>query len=143
MKSNVVQLERVYNAPVNVLWKALTDKTEMKKWYFDLAEFKPEVGFKFTFTGGPCPEKQYVHRCEITEVVPMKKLTYSWRYEGYEGISHVTFELSPEDDKTRLTLTHTGLDTFPKVEGDFAISNFEGGWNHFVNDSLQAYIDAL
>ena len=24
----------------------------MKQWYFDLAEFKPEVGFKFQFMGG-------------------------------------------------------------------------------------------
>ena len=48
------------------------NKNEMKKWYFDLAEFKAEVGFKFQFSGGP-PEKQYLHLCEVTEIIPEKK----------------------------------------------------------------------
>ena len=47
-------IERVFDAPVNVLWKAITDKDEMKQWYFDLEEFKAEPGFKFSFTGVNC-----------------------------------------------------------------------------------------
>ena len=141
MNSNVVQLERVYNAPVNVLWKALTDKTEMKKWYFDLEEFKAEVGFKFIFMGGPCAEKQYVHLCEVTEVIPMKKLTYSWSYQGFEGMSYVTFELFDQEESTRLVLTHTGIETFPQMNGDFTISSFKEGWGHFINLSLKAYLE--
>ena len=31
------------------VWKALTDKDKMRQWYFDLKEFKPEVGFEFSF----------------------------------------------------------------------------------------------
>jgi len=143
MNSNVIQLERIFDAPVGVLWKALTDKTEMKKWYFDLNEFKAEVGFKFSFTGGPSPEKQYVHLCEITEVVAEKKLTYSWAYEGYSGMSYVTFELSPQDSKTLLKLTHTGIETFPSAEPDLAIANFRAGWNSIVNESLKKYVESI
>ncbi|MCL4540124.1 MAG: hypothetical protein M1378_11115 [Bacteroidetes bacterium] len=29
-------------------------------------------------------------------MVPQKKLAYSWRYEGHEGNSRVTFELFPK-----------------------------------------------
>lgn len=35
-----------------------------------------------------------MHVCEVTEVISEKKLTYSWSYEGYEGISFLIFELS-------------------------------------------------
>lgn len=70
---------------------------------------------------------QYLHLCEITEVVPEKKLTYSWRYNGYEGNSFVTFELFEQESKTLLILTHKGLETFPKENKDFAMENFEKG----------------
>ena len=42
-------IERTYNAPIHNVWRALTNRDEMKKWYFDLAEFKAEVGFEFQF----------------------------------------------------------------------------------------------
>src|SRR3989339_1954574 len=97
-------IEQTFNAPIAKVWKAITDKNDMKQWYFDLAEFKPVVGFEFQFIGGT-DEKKYLHLCRITEVIQGKKLTYSWRYDGYEGISYVTFELFSEGDKTMIKLT--------------------------------------
>ncbi len=113
----------------------------MKIWYFDLKEFKPEVGFKFSFTGGPSPERQYLHVCEITEVIPQKKLTHTWRYDGYPGNSILTFELSAQGNKTLLKLTHKDLETFPADNPDFAKKNFEEGWNSIINDSLKNYLE--
>jgi uncharacterized protein YndB with AHSA1/START domain len=40
-------IERTYSASVKKVWEAITDKAKMKQWYFDLSEFKPEVGFEF------------------------------------------------------------------------------------------------
>jgi uncharacterized protein YndB with AHSA1/START domain len=139
MEHKPIIVERVYNAPISKVWKAITDKTEMKNWYFDLAEFKPEVGFKFQFMGGT-EENQFLHHCEIMEVIPEKKLTYSWRYDGYEGNSFVTFELFEEENKTRLKLTHRGLETFPD-KADFARTNFEQGWDSILNTSLKVYLE--
>ncbi|MBE7173110.1 MAG: SRPBCC domain-containing protein [Williamsia sp.] len=141
MDNQPIVIERLFNAPASLLWKALTNKDEMKNWYFNLAEFKAEPGFRFQFSGGPSPEKQYTHLCEVTEVVPEKKLAYSWRYEGYPGISYVSFELAPQGDKTLLTLTHTGLASFPHDNPDFDASNFIKGWNGIINKSLAAYIE--
>ena len=117
-------IERTFNAHISKVWKAITDKNEMKQWYFDLAEFKPEVGFEFQFKGGKDEYHQYLHLCKITEVAPEKMLTYSWRYDGYEGISYVTFELSSEGNNTRLKLTHKGLETFPTSNPDLPTENF-------------------
>jgi uncharacterized protein YndB with AHSA1/START domain len=139
MDNKTIIMEIVLNATPSAVWKALTDKNEMKKWYFDLEEFRPEPGFKFQFTGGPSPEKQYLHLCEIFEVIPEKRLTHSWRYEGYPGNSWLTFELTPQGNKTLLKLTHKDLGSFPDDNPDLAISNFEAGWNSIINDSLADY----
>jgi uncharacterized protein YndB with AHSA1/START domain len=142
MNHQPIVVKRIFDAPVSRLWIALTDKDEMKKWYFDLAAFNAEVGFKFEFTGGPGPDRQYRHLCEITAVNENKKLGYSWRYDGYDGISYVCFDLIDLGNQTLLTLTHEGLESFPASNADFGVNNFLEGWNHIINTSLQEYIDA-
>ena len=139
MKNEPFRIERTFDAPVEKVWKAITDKNEMKQWYFDLAEFKAEVGFEFQFMGGD-GKKQWLHLCKITEVITGRKLTYSWRYDGYEGISYVTFELFEKDNKTRLKLTHAGLDTFPPIP-EFAEKNFIAGWTEIIGTSLKNYLE--
>ncbi|MES2780295.1 MAG: SRPBCC domain-containing protein [Bacteroidota bacterium] len=140
MKDRIITLERSFDAPVSLVWRALTEKDLMKLWYFDLPEFKAVVGFTFEFWGGPEDGVQYKHVCEVTEVIPNRKLTYSWRYDGYEGISFVSFDLTPENETTLLTLTHTGISSFPADIPDFAIHNFEGGWNQIINTSLADFL---
>jgi uncharacterized protein YndB with AHSA1/START domain len=141
MNNEPFVIEQNFNVPITTVWKAITDKNEMKHWYFDLVEFKAEVGFEFQFIGGPSPEKQYLHLCKITEVIVGKKLTHSWRYDGYEGNSFVTFELFDEGTKTRLKLTHTGLETFPKENPDMAKHNFVAGWTDIIGRSLKEYLE--
>ncbi|HEV3249837.1 MAG TPA: SRPBCC domain-containing protein, partial [Puia sp.] len=119
MKEEPIVVERTLDAPIGKVWKALTDKDQMKEWYFDLSAFKPELGFEFQFEGGK-DDRHYLHLCKVTEVVNEQKITYSWRYDGYEGISYVSFELFAEGDKTRLKLTHKNLESFPKSNPDFA-----------------------
>lgn len=132
--------EVLLKAPVSVVWKAITDKDEMKEWYFDLNEFKPEPGFKFSFIGGT-EEHQYIHLCKITDVIPERKLTYTWKYEGYPGESVVSFMLIPEGENTRLRLTHEGLETFPYDNPDFKKENFDAGWSEIIGSSIKKYIE--
>ena len=74
--------------------------------------------------------------------MPQKKLTYSWRYDGYEGNSFVTFELFPEGNKTRLKLSHKGLETFPvTAHNDFAKENFMEGWTQIIGTGLKEYVE--
>ena len=133
-------VERTYDAPVEKVWQAITDKNQMKQWYFDLEEFRPEVGFEFRFMGGT-EQKQYLHICRIEEVIPFKKLRHSWRYDGYEGVSSVTFELFEEGGKTRVRLTHDAMESFPKSNPDFAKKNFEEGWTAIIGTSLKEFVE--
>ena len=132
-------VERTYNAPIDTVWQAITDKDQMKQWYFDLPEFRPEVGFEFSFEGGN-EGRMYTHLCRIVEVIPGRKLRHTWVYEGYEGESFVTFELFPEGDKTRVKLTHEGLETFPPLD-DFRRENFEQGWTEIIGTSLKEFVE--
>ncbi len=140
MSVQPIIIEQIFDAPISKVWQALTNNDEIKKWYFVLPEFKPEVGFFFEFEGGKDPENPYLHYCEVMEVSEGKKLTYSWRYDGYEGNSFVTFELFDEGDKTKLTLTHAGIETFEYLNPDFAKENFVKGWTHIIGTALKDYV---
>lgn len=141
MKTTPIIIKNTFNGSANQIWNAITNNAEMKKWYFDLVDFKPEVGFKFSFTGGPENGTQYLHLCEVTEVIEGEKITYSWRYDGYPGQTFVTWEIADEDEQTLLTLTHTGLDTFDPNQPDFAKDNFVAGWTYFLHTALKEYVD--
>ena len=138
----MIIIERTYNAPIEKVWQAITDKEKMKQWYFDLAEFKPEVGFEFRFYGKGKDGEDYLHLCKITAVIKERKLQYSWRYEGFEGISYVSFELFAEGSQTRLKLTHEGLETFPVTATNaFAKENFAEGWSYLTGKSLKEFVE--
>ena len=134
-------IEQIYQAPISLVWKAITDRDQMKLWYFDLTEFIPEVGCEFQFMGGPAEDRQYQHICKVTEVIPDQKIAYTWRYDGYPGNSLVAFELFDEGDQTRLKLTHEGLETFPAEQPDLAKENFVIGWNWIIGTSLKDYLE--
>lgn len=136
-----IVIEKRYKAPVEKVWQALTNKDKMKKWYFDLSDFKPEVGFEFQFPGQGHKGQQYMHLCKITEVIPNKKLAYSWTYQGYAGYSEVSFELWPEADGTKLILTHKGLHTFPQNNADFARESFNQGWTELIGNLLKKFVE--
>lgn len=133
--------EVLLNASVSTVWKAITDKDEMKQWYFEIEEFKPEVGFEFQFWGDD-GKKNWLHLCKISEVIKERKLTYSWRYDGYRGISYVTFELFPERDKTRLKLIHSGIENFQSdVNLEFKSENFDAGWTELIEKSIKEFVE--
>ncbi len=141
MENNPIVKEVLIDAPASKVWTAITDRDQMKQWYFDIAEFRPEVGFKFGFTAGD-GNKMYRHLCRITEVVPGKKLSYTWGYEDEPGIeTHVTFELFEEDGKTRVRLTHEGLEQFPASRPEYARKNFEAGWDSIIGTSLKKFAE--
>ena len=143
MSNAAIVIETVYEAPVAKVWGALTEHNEMKKWYFDMVAFKPEIGFEFQFTGGKPDGEHYIHLCKITELVQNKKIAYSWTYKGYAGYSIVMFELFAEGTKTRLKLTHEGLESFPADNPDFDKKNYEEGWTYITGNSLKEFLERV
>jgi uncharacterized protein YndB with AHSA1/START domain len=142
MNTNVAEavvMERTFNAPVGKCWQALTDVDQMRQWYFDLKEFRPEVGFEFEFVVEH-EGNSYHHLCKVTEVIPQKKIAYTGRYKDAPGNSLVTFELFGEGEKTRLRLTHEGIESFPKTPA-YARKNFEAGWTAIIGSELKRFVE--
>ncbi len=140
MNTTPFVIEQTYNSPIEKVWSALTDNEKLKQWYFQLEDFKPEVGFTFRFSGKD-RGITFWHQCVITEVTPPNKLAHTWKYEEYPGESVVTWELFAEGDKTRLKLTHTGLETFPQDNPSFAKESFSKGWTYITGKSLPEFLE--
>src|SRR5262245_55604352 len=136
---DAVIIQRTLNAPVARVWQALTDVEQMRQWYFDLKEFKPQPDFEFECVVEH-EGNSYHHLCRVTDVIPEKKIAYTWRYKGEPGDSLVTIELSPEGEKTRLKLTHSGIETFPKTPA-YARKNFEAGWTAIIGSELKQFVE--
>jgi uncharacterized protein YndB with AHSA1/START domain len=138
--ADAVLVERTLNAPVAQVWKALTDVDQMRQWYFDLKEFRAEVGFEFEFVVEH-EGNTYHHLCRVTEVIPEEKIAYTWRYKGDPGDSLVTFELFGAGEKTRMKVTHSGIETFPKTPA-YARENFEKGWTQLIGSELKQFVES-
>jgi uncharacterized protein YndB with AHSA1/START domain len=135
-----VILERTYGAPADLVWKAITEIDQMKQWYMPVLDsFKAEVGFETKFSVRH-EGKEFPHVWKVTEVVPGKKIAYSWKFPGHPGESLATFELFPEGENTRLKLTHSGLETHDgRNNPDLARKNFQWGWNE-LGDELEKFL---
>jgi uncharacterized protein YndB with AHSA1/START domain len=136
-----VVIERIFNSPVEKVWNAITDISQMKQWYFpQLEDFQPEKGFETQFNVHH-EGKDFLHIWRVKDVVPLKKISVEWKYAGYPGNSLVSFELFPQGNKTRLVLTHEGIESFmPRKYPELGKKNFAEGWTAFMDKALQEFL---
>lgn len=141
MSANPIVAEQTFDASIETVWKAITDKDQMRQWFFEaMTEFEPEAGFKTQFNV-QCEGQDYLHLWKITEVVQGKRIVYDWRYEGYPGDTTVAWELSETPNGTKLVLTHEGIETFPQDNPVFSRESTQGGWDYFLHESLKGFLD--
>jgi uncharacterized protein YndB with AHSA1/START domain len=138
---NPVRIERILNAPVEKVWSALTERDQLKKWYFDFPEtFVLNPGQQFDWWAGPPDGKQWLHRGKIVEVIKNKKLVHTWEFPGYTGHSELSWELNEfEKNKTRLLLIHKFIIPFDLKEDALRRRNFVTGWKQIM-ESLADFI---
>lgn len=136
-----VVVEQVFNTPMDTVWRSITELDRMTPWYFEnIPAFKAEVGFETRFTI-ESEGRTFPHMWKVTEVVPGRKLVYTWRFEGYPGESYVAFELSEQGDATKLTVTATVTEDFPEGIPEFERESCMGGWEYFIQQRLKSYLE--
>jgi len=140
MKKEPVIKEILVNATATKVWKAITDKEDMKHWYFPVEEFRTELGFEFTLYGEK-DDRKYPIACRIISVELNKKLSYTWNYRDFPAETIVTFELFEEGSQTKVRLTHEGLEKIPEKYKDASKENHREGWNHIIGSSLKEYAE--
>ena len=91
-----VIVEETFDASSQSIWNAITVVDEMREWYFDnIPAFEPRVGFETQFMV-ISEGREFPHLWKVTEVVPLKKIAYEWRFGNYPGQGLVTFELTEQ-----------------------------------------------
>jgi len=133
-------VEQYFDTSIENVWNALTVIDEMTQWYFpNIPSFEPIEGFTTTFTV-QVEDRIYPHLWKIIEVIPMKKIAYEWKIDGYSGSSISLFELSEERNQTKLILTATVVEKFPDNIPEFKRESAVAGWNYLINESLRNYL---
>jgi uncharacterized protein YndB with AHSA1/START domain len=100
--------------PPAAVWEYLTNAELMGLWLMK-NDFQPVIGHEFNFRSNPVPSLDFdgIVYCKVLEIVPFKKLSYSWKLGPGDGTinveSVVKWELKPKDKGTELSLDHGGF----------------------------------
>ena len=102
----------------------------MEQWLMK-NDFQPIVGHSFQFQTKPIPNFDFdgIIYCRVLEIIPFKKLSYSWR--GGPGNGQMTMDsvvywtLEPSGAGTELRLLHTGFDGMENLAIFYAMNE---GW---------------
>ena len=120
-----------FNKPPQEVWEYLTKPELIEQWLMK-SDFKPIVGHKFQFTFIPKTDSKYrgTVNCEVLEVKPFTKLSYSWngntqdKSRNYNSI--VVWTLVPKDNGTELQLQHNGFEILEDI------LTHTNGWNSCI-----------
>lgn len=100
--------------PPEAVWEYLTNSELMELWLMK-NDFQPAVGHEFQFRTNPIPKMEFdgIVYCKVLELVPAKRLVYSWKggpsADSRTLDSLVVWTLTPAADGTELILEHSGF----------------------------------
>jgi uncharacterized protein YndB with AHSA1/START domain len=137
-----LSLERHYPVAPEKVWRAWTDPEAVKRWWgpgpgepVSAAELDVRVGGRFRIVFGGADGK--AHECAGTyqEVVPNRKLVFTWCWPNTtpERVSVVTIVFEDLKGKTRLVFKHEQF--FDEAARD----GHKRGWSGAL-DKLAAYL---
>lgn len=141
MSSNKVVIERVFNAPVNLVWLIWTEPEYIKIWFGSdpngtviSADIDLSVGGKYTISFQDSDGSVHTAFGEYVEIIEFSKLRYTWEWESEAGhVSEVTVEFIPQEEKTLSILTHSNLN--PN-----SVHGYLDGWNGALDKIVKKII---
>ncbi|WP_299225540.1 SRPBCC domain-containing protein [uncultured Psychroserpens sp.] len=142
MKDSITK-EKLFNHPIETVWNAISKGEEISAWFIK-ADFKPIVGYQYTFISKPNEKGCTTISGEVKKSDPYT-LIYTWIVADTKVETIVKWELESIEEGTKLHLEHSGIS---KYEGETAIAMFESfndGWEGCISlltDYLKEEIDA-
>ena len=117
-----------HQAP-ELVWDYLTKPELLSQWLMP-NDIKAEVGHQFMFKTKPRIKFGFDGNvyCEVTEVRPFTRFSYSWKGGANGKItldSIVVWTLTPKNNGTELTLEHKG---FKGIKNFFGYVVMNAGW---------------
>jgi len=135
-------------APIERVWRALSDYREFGAWFKVQLDQPFAVGAAST---GRMTCSGYEHvpwKARIVAIEPPRRLAFEWpQMDREQNVREdwpwtlVEFRLVPHGAGTRLTVTETGFDALPDEVRDHAFRLNEGGWEEQMR-FIAAYVDA-
>ena len=127
-----IVVERTMPHAPEKVWKALTTSELIAGWLMQ-NDFQPRAGHKFNFRSDPIPNAwNGVTDCEVLEVDPPRKLSYTWCASGEEAANGlrtvVTWTLTPVDAGTLVRMEQTGF----RPQDEMGRQMMGGGWPRIV-----------
>ena len=116
--------------PKETVWEYLTKSELLEQWLMK-NNFQPIIGHEFQFRTNPIPSLDFdgICYCKVLEIIPFKKLSYSWKGGPRKGEitldSVVIWKLVPSEKGTELFLEHSG---FEKKENLNFFNGLKHGW---------------
>jgi uncharacterized protein YndB with AHSA1/START domain len=136
MPGLVISREVLIEAPVDVVWRTITEPDQMSQWFADRVELVIEPGahgyMNFEDQGGPV----------VVEVVdPPTRFSFRWNHpHGAEPVVGnsmlVEFTLTPEgSERTHLRVVESGheLRDWPDAEKERYADEHQEGWGEFLD----------
>jgi uncharacterized protein YndB with AHSA1/START domain len=129
---DAIRLERLLDAPVETVWRYLTEAELREQWFMGGTDAKADSDFELlndhdnlSDDDVPYPESYAPYKGKtwsetVTAFDPPRLLATTFQ-GGKNGI--VTYELFPEGGGTRLVLTHRGITSGTGAQ------DFGSGWN--------------
>lgn len=118
--TNSINHSLFFPNPPQAVWEYLTNSELMELWLMK-NDFQPIVDHEFQFRTGPLPQFDFdgIVYCKVLEIVPNKKLVYSWKGGPKPGKlimdSVVEWTLTEKDNGTELKLVHSGFKNIDKL----------------------------
>jgi uncharacterized protein YndB with AHSA1/START domain len=108
-----IHMTRLFNAPRQLLWEAMSKPEHVKQWWGRLGEGYSVPVCEIDFRVGGAwrfvnrhPKGEAAFHGEYREIKPPSRVVFTEIFEPFpDSVSVVTSELSEEGDKTRLTVT--------------------------------------
>jgi uncharacterized protein YndB with AHSA1/START domain len=141
-KAEAQSISQLYELPYPPakVWRALTEPQLLGRWLMS-TDMQARQGQSFTFRSEPTPWWDGVVHCEVLELEPLKRLSYTWR-SGPESSpldTVVTWTLTPTAEGTRLSLEHSGF----VPSNRFAFEGANTGWQRMVGEQLPEVLRTL
>lgn len=127
-----------FNQSIQEVWDYLTKAELIEKWLMP-NDFELKVGHEFKFTTNPIPAMDLsgTFNCKVLEIIPLKKLVYSWAggltEENPSLETIVEWTLETRDDGTELKLVHHGF----KQENESILDAMYHGWDKHIQNMVK------
>jgi len=131
-----IEKEILIDAPVDVVWRMVTEPDQMDRWLSERADFAPSPGA----SGSIRMSARTTYNIEVEAVEPNRRFAFRWAHRDNENADQgnsmlVEFTFHPEAGSTRLRVVESGFDTVDWSE-EAKRTYFDGhtnGWPRLLN----------